>query len=280
MNRELCMMLVFLESPNVVRKSMALIAANPSQEQQVHYIYYIRQMAAGWTPELRRAYFEWYQTAPGKFQGGVSFTKFLANFKKDAIAALTESERRSLAPYLDDLPPAPKALPPRQFVRDWKVEEVLSDLDKVSAGRNFSKGRAAFEAAQCAACHRMRFDGGTVGPDLTAVGSRFSRRDILEAIMVPSKIVMEQYQNTNVSKKNGDDVSGRIIEEDDRRLVLITNPLTGDRAEVLKKDIQSRIPATLSPMPEGLVNILTKEEILDMIAYLESGGMSNYSAFR
>ncbi|MEW6306350.1 MAG: c-type cytochrome [Verrucomicrobiota bacterium] len=279
LNRELCMLLVFLESPNVVRKSMNLIAAKPSQEQQIHYIYYIRQMAAGWTPELRRAYFEWYQMAAGAFRGGVSFTKFLANFKKDAIAALTEAERKELAAYLEDFPVAPKAPPPRPFVKDWKLEEVLPDLDKASRGRSFARGKAAFEGAQCMACHRVRFDGGTVGPDLTALGGRFSRRDILEAIMAPSKVVMEQYQSTTIVKKDGDDITGRVIEEDDRRLVLITNPLTGERAEVLKQEVRSRTPATLSPMPEGLVNVLSKEEILDLLAYLESGGLPSYSAF-
>ncbi|MBI5774835.1 MAG: c-type cytochrome [Verrucomicrobia bacterium] len=281
LNRELCMMLVFLEDAAVVPKTMKLLAAQPAQEQQVHYIYYIRTMPVGWTPELRRAYFEWFNMAAGKFRGGVSFTKFLANFKRDAIAALTEAEKKQLADVLADAAPAPTvAVKPRPFVREWKLEEILPALDKPLTGRNFAKGKAAYEAAQCFACHRLGFDGGTVGPDLTAVGSRFSRKDILESILTPSKVVMEQYQQTTVFKKDGDDVTGRLVDEDDSKLVLITNPITGDRAEVSKKDFASRRPSVISPMPEGLVNVLTKDELLDLVAYLESGGVATHVAFK
>jgi putative heme-binding domain-containing protein len=280
LNRELCQLLVFLDSPEVVRRSMALVAADPAQEEQIHYIFHLRRVPVGWTPELRRAYFEWYQNAAGRFRGGVSFNKFLANFKKDAIATLTAAERESLAPYLEDFPVAAKAAPVRPSVKEWKLEEILADLDQVDSGRNFASGRAAFEAAQCLSCHRFRHDGGSAGPDLTAVGARFSRRDILEAIMEPSKVVMEQYQNTTVVTRGGDDFTGRIVVDDDQRLVLITNPLTGDRVEVAKPDVASRAPAKLSPMPEGLVNMLTKDEILDLVAFLESGGHAGHAAFR
>jgi putative heme-binding domain-containing protein len=280
LNRELCQLLVFLEAPGVVPKTMKLLASATTQEQQIHYIYYLRQVPGGWTPALRHAYFQWYDTAAVKFRGGVSFNKFLANFKKDAIAALSPAERKELEPLLKDFIPPLRAVAQRPFVKEWAPDELLRDLDSAMAGRNFAKGKGAYDAAQCSACHRFRTDGGTVGPDLTAVGSRFSRRDILEAILAPSKVVMEQYQNTTVFKKDGDDVSGRLIEEDDRRVVLIVNPLTGDRAEVAKKDIARREPSKLSPMPEGLVNVLTREEIFDLVAYLESGGLATHAAFR
>lgn len=280
LNRELCQLLVFLEAPSVVSKTMKLLASAPTQEQQIHYIYYLRQVPGGWTPALRRDYFEWYDLAAVKFRGGVSFNKFLANFKRDAIAALSPAERKELEPLLKDFAPPPRAVVQRPFVKDWKIEELLPELDGAMAGRNFAKGKAAYDAAQCSACHRLRTDGGTVGPDLTAVGSRFSRRDILEAVLAPSKVVMEQFQNTTVFRTDGEDVSGRIIEEDDKRVVLVVNPLTGDRAEVAKKDIVRREPSRLSPMPEGLVNVLTKDEILDLVAYLESGGLPGHSAFK
>jgi putative heme-binding domain-containing protein len=280
LNRELCEMLVFLEAPSVVPKTMKLLASAPTQEQQIHYIYYLRQVPTGWTPALRRAYFEWYDVAAVKFRGGVSFNKYLANFKKDAIAALSPAERKELEPFLKDFAPPARAVVQRPFVKEWKLDELLPGFDAAMTGRNFAKGKAAFDAAQCSACHRFRFDGGSVGPDLTAVGSRFSRRDILESILAPSKVVMEQFQNTTIFKKDGDDVSGRIVEEDDKRVVLITNPLTGDRAEVMKKDISRREHSKLSPMPEGLVNVLTKDEILDLVAYLESGGLATHAAFR
>ncbi|MEQ1861284.1 MAG: heme-binding protein [Chthoniobacteraceae bacterium] len=280
LNRELCMLLVFLEDATVVPKTMALLAAGPSQEQQVHYIYYIRAMPAGWTPALRRAYFEWFGMAAGKFRGGVSFTKFLANFKRDAIAALPEAEKQKLGGLLDEPVGPPRVVKPRAFVKEWKLEELLPAIEKPLSGRDHAKGKAAFDDTLCVLCHRLGYDGGTVGPDLTAVGSRFSRRDILESIVAPSKVVMEQYQTTTIFKKAGSGVTGRIVDEDDARVVLIADPFTGERTEVPVREIARREHSPNSPMPAGLINTLSKEDILDLVAYLEAGGMATHANYQ
>ena len=95
----------------------------------------------------------------------------------------------------------------------------------------------------------------------------------------PSKVVSDQYQNTTVTKKDGEDVSGRILENTDAKLVLMVNPLTGDKVELKKSDVKGRTPSKLSPMPEGLMSILTREEILDLLAYIEAGGSRTHAAF-
>ena len=92
-------------------------------------------------------------------------------------------------------------------------------------------------------------------------------------------MISDQYQNITVTKKNGDEVTGRLVEENEQRLVLLANPLTTDRTEVKKSDVAKRTPSKLSPMPEGLVNTLTKEEILDLLAYIEAGGKREHAAF-
>ena len=167
----------------------------------------------------------------------------------------------------------------RHFVKEWQTSELLSSLDQVGGGRSFQNGKKAFEDAQCLACHRFGNDGGSTGPDLTAVSSRFTRRDILESILEPSKVISDQYQNIIVGTKNGDDVIGRLVEESDKTLVLITNPLTGDKTDVRRRDVQSREPSKISPMPEGLANICSKEDLLDMLAYIEAGGRKEHAAF-
>ena len=69
-----------------------------------------------------------------------------------------------------------------------------------------ARGRAAYEVAQCAACHKMADTpaAGGVGPDLTAVAARIQRRDILESILEPSKVISEQFANTIVRTRDGD----------------------------------------------------------------------------
>jgi putative heme-binding domain-containing protein len=293
LNRELSQLLIYLEAPEAVAKTLALLDAAPTQEEQIHYVFHLRKLQSGWTMDQRRQYFgwfnrnragikhprellKWFEEAGRAYADGSSFPKFIANIRKDAISTLTEPQRAELWPVLagEIVKPRPPSSP-RSFVKEWKVDELLPALDQASPGRSFAKGQQAFNDTQCIACHRFGNDGGSVGPDLTAVSSRFTRRDILEAIIEPSKVVSEQYQNTTIIKKNGDDITGRVVEEDERKVVLVADPIKQDRAEVRMSEIQRRVPAKLSPMPEGLVNILTKEEILDLIAYLESGSSAS-----
>ena len=83
-----------------------------------------------------------------------------------------------------------------------------------------------------------------------------------------------------ITKKDDEDVTGRIVEDTDTKLVLVINPLTNEKLEIRKSDVKGRTPAKLSPMPEGLASVLTKEEILDLLAYMESGGNRRHAAYR
>jgi putative heme-binding domain-containing protein len=271
--------------------------AAPTQEEQIHYLFYLRNLKSGWTLDQRRQYFswwnkdrkglehptelvQWFKDVDRDYQDGASFLKFLANFKKEAIASLSDSDRTALRDILEgQLAAVPAAARVRSFVKEWKMADLLPELDKVSNGRSFARGRQAFLDAQCLACHRFGNEGGAVGPELTAASSKYSRRDILEAIIEPSKVVSEQYQNALLTLKDGDRVIGRVLDDKADRLVLETEPLGQTRKEVLKNDIQKREPSTISPMPEGLVNVLTKEEILDLLAYIESGGKKKHPVF-
>jgi putative heme-binding domain-containing protein len=82
-----------------------------------------------------------------------------------------------------------------------------------------------------------------------------------------------------ITKKGGEEVTGRIVEENDQRIVVRLNPLTSDSVQVQKNQVQDRQASKVSPMPEGLVNVLKQEEILDLLAYIESGGKATATAF-
>src|SRR5205814_4436915 len=130
-----------------------------------------------------------------------------------------------LAAYV---PPGQKPKAPtkkRAFVKEWKVEDLLPSLDEVAKDRNFERGKEVYESAQCSQCHKFGSDGGSVGSELTAVSSRFARRDILESILEPSKVISEQYANTLILTTSGKVLDGRILEENAQRIVLQPNPL-------------------------------------------------------
>jgi putative heme-binding domain-containing protein len=291
LNREIAPLMIYLEAPEVVEKTLALLEKAPTLEEQIWYLFNLRTLKNGWTLEERKRYFQWFNEnhdnlshppellkwfteAQSDYRNGASYPKFITNFKRDAIATLSEQERKELDPILSAQPVVVKRSQekPREFVRDWKMEDLLGSLDQVSHGRSFNRGKAAFEAAQCLACHKFGNDGGSVGPDLTAISSRFSRKDILESIIDPSKVISEQYQSTNLHLKDGEEVSGRIIEDKSNSYVVLTNPLLNTRTEVRKSDVARSEPSKISSMPAGLVNVLTKDELLDLLAFLESGG--------
>jgi putative heme-binding domain-containing protein len=299
MNRELCQLLLYLGAPDAITKTLALLDHAPTQEEQTTYILHLRTITNGWTLDQRGHYLSWFnksrdgalhppelmqyfKEAGRDYSDGASLATFLTNFQKDAIASLSASEREALADFLpkesNAAPAAAEA--PQKFVKEWRMADIEPDLDKLKAGRSFAEGEKAFASAQCIVCHRFGKIGGAIGPELAAVSSRLTSRDILESILLPSKVVSEQYQNTILDLKDGDDVIGRVLEETDQKLVVLTDPLKSTKVEVRKSDIAGRRLSKISPMPEGLVNYMTENQILDLIAYLQSGGKKNYAAFK
>ena len=126
----------------------------------------------------------------------------------------------------------------------------------------------------------MRGEGGTVGPDLTQLGTRISPKDMLEAIIEPSKVVSDQYQASILTLKDGSSVLGRIINENSTRYSISQNPFAPDQIrEVLKKDVVSTKVSPLSIMMPGMINRLNPEELKDLMAFLMSGGNKEHKVF-
>lgn len=237
-------------------------------------------MKTGWTAERRRVYFSRFNRARREYKGGNSFAGYVARIRHDALESLHDAERAELASILEErtaTPPPPA--PPRASVKEWTMADLEPALVEAGRERSLARGKEAFAAAQCLACHRLGRDGGSVGPELTGVSGRFNRRDLLENILLPSKVISDRYQSFTITRRDGEEISGRITEETDEKVVVLVNPLTQQHEQVLKKDIQSREVSKLSQMPEGLLNTLTKGEILDLLAYVETDGRTEEAAF-
>jgi putative heme-binding domain-containing protein len=300
LDTELCQVLLALEAPDAVAKTVGLLGSAPTLEEQISYLVHLRTAARGWTPELRKAYFawwtldhktaghrgevlQWFKDAGRSYSDGASLPKFLGNFHAQAKAGLSETEAAALADVLAAYQP-PGARPrrtvkARAFVKDWKMEDLLGSLEEAGKDRSFERGKEVYEATQCLLCHKFGAEGGAIGPDLTAIAARFSRRDILESIVDPSKVVSEQYQAMLIRTTDGRVFDGRIVEEDGQKVVVHPNQLVPDKVTLKKSDIERRQPSKVSPMPASLVNVLTKDEILDLLAYVESGGKKEAPAF-
>jgi putative heme-binding domain-containing protein len=164
------------------------------------------------------------------------------------------------------------------------LEDIESQLAEVSKGRSFEKGKAAAISTQCVFCHTMSTDrslpAGLFGPELVQVSARFGRRDLLDHILNPSKIVDEKFRFVTIKRTDGTTVMGSLESEDDERVVLKPNPLSPETVEIGKSLIRERTVSAISPMPAGLLNALKAEQILDLLAFIEAGGDAKKANFK
>ncbi len=170
--------------------------------------------------------------------------------------------------------------PDSVFVRAWTMDDLAGDLDQLDRGRSFASGKSVFEKVGCAQCHRFAGDGGTVGTDLTGISRRLSKRDILESILEPSKVVADEYASFIFATDSGKLLTGRIEREDDRELVIRTGQGNDDVVRLAKSDIVERRKSSVSNMPAEILNVLEKDQILDLLAYLLSEGDADAAAFK
>ena len=169
--------------------------------------------------------------------------------------------------------------PEQKFVREWKIEELVPLLEQTKQGRSFSAGETAFRQLGCAQCHKFAGAAGSVGPDLTGVARRLSLHDMLESMVLPSKVIAEGYAATEVETKSGMNFSGRIVREDEQTLVLLPQVANAEPVTISKKEIHRRELSKISNMPAGILNTLRTNQVLDLLAYLISDGNSNHMAF-
>ncbi|MFO0225157.1 MAG: c-type cytochrome [Planctomyces sp.] len=310
LDRELVQLLIYLRSPTIIGKTVALLAAeskptvtddmqdllarnrgyggaiaasitNAPDQQQMWYAFCLRNAKEGWTLEQRKVYFAWFERARS-WSGGASFKGFLRNIENEAFLNATEQERLLIEASGARKPYAPPELPkPAGPGQDWTVEEVRTLAENGLQNRNFENGRKMFAATRCVICHRFGGDGGATGPDLTQLAGRFTVKDLTEAIMDPSKVISDQYKGSTVLTKSGLAVSGRIVAESENSVTVLTNPEDPTKiTEILKTEVEEIQPATVSIMPADLLKPLNQDEVLDLLAYLLSRGEKNNAMFK
>ena len=247
------------------------------------YARILRHQKVGWSPESRRAYFEWFVRAQG-YRGGASFATFVTRIRDEAVSELPGTDKEALQDILKATPKTPVtavATEPRPFVRKWSMAELAPLMETELKHRDYANGRRMFAAAQCFACHRFDNQGGAVGPDLTSLAGRFSSRDILESVLEPSKQISDQYEAVQIVTLEGKIIVGRIANLAADSVRVQTNMLDpGALVGVDRRTIDEITPSKTSMMPAGLLNTLSRDEVLDLMAYLLSRGDRNHSMFR
>lgn len=277
--------LAYLQAPNTAAKGMALIAAAESQEPQIEYARSLRFLKTGWTKELRTQQLEFFLKA-ANYKGGSSFAIFIDFIRKDSLATFTPEENAQLAELIAKKPEVKSAIENvgAMFVGRtptmWTLDELSAAAKTGMKKRSFENGRKMFTAAACYTCHRFGNAGGMTGPDLTGAGGRYSPHDLLDQIINPSKVINEQFAPIIVTKNDGTVMSGVVVNLSGDGVTLntdLTDP--NQRVNVDRKEVKSIELSTVSPMPPMLLAMLKKDEILDLIAYVLSGGDKTNAMF-
>jgi putative heme-binding domain-containing protein len=164
---------------------------------------------------------------------------------------------------------------------EWKFEELAPSVEALS-GRSFSNGKQLFTVTSCVACHKLGGVGTEVGPDLTKLDPKQQKpAEILRDILEPSFRINEKYQSYSFEMKSGKSITGLIVKETPTEVEVLVNPLAKEKPVVLKvSDIDERKKSPTSIMPKGLLDKLTHEEILDLVAYVYAGGDPKHKVFQ
>lgn len=144
------------------------------------------------------------------------------------------------------------------------IENLREQLQpQIRADADLSDGRVLFNKS-CANCHRLYGEGKQVGPDLT--GSQRSNLDyLLENLADPSAVVGKDYRMSTIVTVDGRVLNGLVVKQDKKSLVLQTHT---DQQTIPIGDIEEQRETTLSPMPDGLLQKLSPEQVRDLICYL------------
>jgi putative heme-binding domain-containing protein len=271
---------------DVVQRALGELEQAPTQEARIAILYALRALETGWSEARGRWLLDAFERELAGAVGGASVRGYLERLRDEArlrvgtVAATVGAASgtpTAETPAAEPTPAAGLALAGRS-AHAWSLSELEPHLAQVAEGRDFARGRAAYETASCHTCHRLGGAGENLGPDLTGAAGRYSARDLLLATLAPSHEVPDVWRDLELWGADRLLAVGRL--EDEREGVLSVRETAGTRVELEAAAVLERTPHRLSRMPEGLLDLLTGEEILDLLAYVLAGGDPADQRFR
>ena len=149
-----------------------------------------------------------------------------------------------------------------------KVDALLAKLGPGDPIRGLQLFRSSKTA--CSNCHRLGYVGGDIGPELSRIGSSRTRRALLEAVLFPSARLEQSYQPTRILTLDGQVYNG--IVKNTSNASTLDLQLTADKTiSLATAEIERQEPSQVSIMPAGMLELLTADELADLLALLESG---------
>jgi uncharacterized repeat protein (TIGR03806 family) len=152
---------------------------------------------------------------------------------------------------------------PKRLGSVIRPEQILQKKGNPERGREIFFKSAGL---QCANCHRIAGVGSTLGPDLSEIGKKNTRAQILESILEPSKFIDPKYVTYLVETTDGKVLTGLLASKSDKEIVL---KMAGDKEVRLPANmVESLAPQQKSLMPELLLRDVTLEQAADLLEFL------------
>lgn len=159
------------------------------------------------------------------------------------------------------------------IVQKWKMSDLKDLVVPKASEKVVMRGMGAFMKANCNQCHVLAGHGVNLGPDLMKITERYKDAALLKQLLEPSSEINEKYQTFKFLMNDGRLVSGVVASEDEKFVNVMTNLLTPKKLTRLnKKEVEQRVKSTVSAMPAGLLDVLTKQEIGELLSFLQSPG--------
>jgi putative heme-binding domain-containing protein len=258
----------------VPQSSKVLLASTLLQPREVQKL--------NWTAPSQPGVYPYVCTYPGHWR-----RMFGALYVVDDLDDYMADSDRYLANH--SLPIRDELLKDRRPRTEWKLEDLATVVgllrpnnpaDHTHAKPSYSNGRHLFEVANCIACHRIDGKGNEFGPDLAKLDAKLTPNDILKDILDPSSRINEKYETYAFETKSGKLYTGIVLEESPEEVKIIENPLASASPTVLKgTEIVDRKKSSTSIMPKGLLDKLTRDEILDILAFIAARGDRDNAIF-
>jgi putative heme-binding domain-containing protein len=182
------------------------------------------------------------------------------NFLREALAKYGSQVQEAIG-QLESLVNVDAAVQRKQ------IEELLPQMSKGDVRR----GHSVFYStkAACAACHRLGYAGGTIGPELTHIGKTRTERDLLESVLFPSLSFVRSYEPVQIVTQDGKTLNGVIRDENTQEYVVATGADQDQIVRIPRSDVEELQPSNVSIMPAGLDKQLTPQELADLVAFLK-----------
>jgi len=149
------------------------------------------------------------------------------------------------------------------------LEEYAAAVSQLKG--NTERGRKIFfdaKGAACSRCHTVQKEGGDVGPDLSSIGAKYNRVQLIDEVLYPSKNILDGYESFAVELTTGRTLVGIIRSETADELTLID--AAGVKQVIKLSEVDTRKRTGKSVMPDGLQAGLTPADFADLIGYLET----------